>query len=82
MDVYRVAWKDAEGGARIGWRDIEELRAGTVAIAVSIGVLLVSDEEKLILCPHYLPDENGNPVQGDAEIVIPYQWVIKMEKLA
>lgn len=80
-DVYRVTWKDAEGGARIGWRDIEELMSGTVAIAVSIGVLLVNDEEKIILCPHFLPDEKGNPEQGDAEIVIPRQWVVKMEKL-
>lgn len=81
MDVYRVVWKDAQGGANMGWRDIEELKAGTVATAVSIGVMLVCDEEKLILCPHYLPDAAGNPEQGDAEIVIPRQWVHKMEKL-
>ena len=81
MDVYRVIWKDAQGGHHQGWRDIEELQRDKPAVAVSIGVLIVDDPEKIVLCPHYLPDEKGNPEMGDAEIVIPKDWVAVMEKL-
>ena len=81
-DIYRVVWKDAQGGSNMGWRDLEDLSKGTVAIAVSCGVLLVNDDEKLIICPHCLVDDEGRIEEGDAEIVIPKQWVVSCDLLA
>ena len=81
MDIYRVVWKDAQGGANVGWRDVEELKNIEVAIAVSCGVILVDDAERLVICPHFLLDDEGKIEQGDAEIVIPKQWVVSCDLL-
>jgi hypothetical protein len=81
MDIYRVVWKDAQGGANMGWRDLEDLKHIEVAIAVSCGIILVDDLERLVICPHFLLDEYGAVEQGDAEIVIPKQWVVSCDLL-
>ena len=81
MDIYRVVWKDAQGGANVGWRDLEDLKHIEVAIAVSCGVILVDDAERLVICPHFLLDSDGKIEQGDAEIVIPKQWVVSCDLL-
>ena len=78
--LYCVVWKDAHGGANTGWRELEELVQAKVATAVSCGAILVNDQEKLIVCPHLII-ENSTIIQGDAEIVIPQQWVLSVTKL-
>lgn len=78
--LYCVVWKDAQGGANAGWREVEELVQAEVATAVSCGAILVNDEEKLIICPHLIID-NSTVIQGDAELVIPKQWVISLTKV-
>ena len=80
VDIYCVVWKDAQGGSNVGWRDVGELTNIKVATAVSCGAILLNDEEKLIICPHLLI-ENNKIIEGDAELVIPQQWVISVTKL-
>jgi hypothetical protein len=76
----QVVWKDAQGGANVGWRELDELTQAKVATAVSCGAVLVNDEDKIIICPHMLV-EDGKITEGDAELVIPKQWVVSMEEL-
>jgi len=64
----------------VGWRELSELTQAKVATAVSCGAVLVNDEDKIIICPHMLV-EDGKITEGDAEIVIPKQWVLTMEEL-
>jgi hypothetical protein len=80
VKIYKVVWKDAQGGANVGWRELDELTQAKVATAVSCGALLVNNEEKIIICPHMLV-EDGEIIEGDAEIVIPKQWVISIDEL-
>jgi len=80
VDIYCVVWHDAQGGANIGWRDIEELKTLKPAIAVSVGAVLHQDEYKLIICPHVLLEE-GEVTEGDAELVIPTSWVTSLTKI-
>ena len=64
----------------MGWRELSELTQAKVATAVSCGAVLVNDEDKIIICPHMLV-EDGKITEGDAELVIPKQWVVSMEEL-
>lgn len=80
VDIYCVVWKDAQGGANVGWRDINELKSLEPATAVSVGTILHRDEYKLIICPHVLLDE-GQITEGDAELVIPTAWVNSITKI-
>ena len=64
----------------MGWRELNELTQAKVATAVSCGAVLVNDEDKIIICPHMLV-EDGKITEGDAELVIPKQWVVSMEEL-
>ena len=80
VKIYKVVWKDAQGGANVGWRELEELTQAKVATAVSCGAILINDEDKIIICPHMLIT-NGEIIQGDAELVIPKQWVTSIEEL-
>jgi len=80
VDIYCVVWKDAQGGANVGWRDIKELQSLEPATAISVGTLLHNDEYKLIICPHVLI-EDGKVTEGDAELVIPTAWVNSITKV-
>ena len=80
VKIYKVVWKDAQGGANVGWRELDELTQAKVATAVSCGAVLVQDEEKIVICPHMLV-EDGEIIEGDAELVIPKQWVVSTEEL-
>ena len=80
VDIYCVVWKDAQGGANVGWRDINELKSLEPATAVSVGTVLHRDEYKLIICPHVLLDK-GQITEGDAELVIPTAWVNSITKI-
>ena len=80
VDLYCGVWKDAQAGSNVGWREVEELTKIEVATAVSCGAILLNDEEKLIICPHLLVEDN-KIIEGDAELVIPQQWVISITKV-
>jgi hypothetical protein len=80
ITLHKVVWHDASGGSNAGWRDLSELKQITAAIAVSSGVIIHKDDDLLIICPHILL-EDGQVVQGDAEIAIPKAWIISNEKL-
>ena len=80
ITLHKVVWHDASGGSNAGWRDLSELKQITAAIAVSSGVIIHEDDDLLIICPHILL-EDGQVVQGDAEIAIPKAWIISNEKL-
>ena len=80
ITLHKIVWHDASGGSNTGWRDISELKQITAAIAVSSGVIIHEDDDLLIICPHILL-EDGQVVQGDAEIAIPKAWIISNEKL-
>jgi hypothetical protein len=64
----------------MGWRDIDELKKITAAIAVSCGMVIHEDDDIVIICPHMLL-EDGKAIQGDAEIAIPKAWIISKENL-
>ena len=78
ITVHKIVWHDASGGSNTGWRDISELKQMTAAIAMSSGVIIHEDDDIIIICPHILL-EDGQIVQGDAEIVIPKAWIISKE---
>lgn len=59
----------------MGWRDISEIKEHQTGEAVSVGYIIKEDEESMVICPHLLLDENGDPCQGDGEIVIPKDWI-------
>tara|TARA_Y100000114_G_scaffold114624_1_gene108713 strand:- start:80 stop:346 length:267 start_codon:yes stop_codon:yes gene_type:complete len=80
VTLTKILWHDASGGSNVGWRDINELKQITAAIAVSCGMVIHEDDEVVIICPHMLL-EDGKAVQGDAEIAIPKAWIISTEKL-
>ena len=80
ITLHKIVWHDASGGSNTGWRDIDELKKVTAAIAVSSGVIIHEDETIIIICPHILL-EDGQVVQGDAEIAIPKAWIISNETL-
>ena len=81
VKIYKVTWLDATGGGNIGWRALEDLVKTKPARVVSCGIKLHEDEMFLIICPHFILDENGQVEQGDAEIVIPKQWLLNCQLL-
>jgi hypothetical protein len=80
VTLTKILWHDASGGSNMGWRDIDELKKVTAALALSCGMIIHEDDDTIIICPHMLL-EDGKPVQGDAEIVIPKTWIISKENL-
>jgi hypothetical protein len=80
VTLTKIVWHDASGGSNMGWRDIDELKKVTAAIAVSCGMVIHEDDDIVIICPHMLL-EDGKAIQGDAEIAIPKAWIISKENL-
>lgn len=80
VTLSKIVWHDASGGSNMGWRDINELKQITAAVAVSCGMIIHEDDDLIIICPHMLI-EDGQAIQGDAEIAIPKAWIISNEKL-
>jgi hypothetical protein len=80
VTLTKIVWHDASGGSNMGWRDIDELKKITAAIAVSCGMVIHEDDDIVIICPHMLL-EDGKAIQGDAEIAIPKAWIISKENL-
>jgi len=80
VTLTKIVWHDASGGSNMGWRDINELKQITAAVAVSCGMVIHEDDDIIIICPHMLL-EDGKAIQGDAEIAIPKAWIISKENL-
>ena len=59
--------------------DLKQIREATV---LSCGAVIHIDDERLIVCPHIIPDEYGNVSEGDAEIAIPMGWVMSITELS
>lgn len=80
VTLHKVIWRDAAGGSNIGWRSLDELVEQKTAIVISCGAIIYEDEEKIIICPHMIV-ENNEITEGDAELAIPKAWIISNEKI-
>ena len=76
VTFYKVVWLDASGGGNIGWRPLEELITTKPARVVSCGIKIHEDDLTVTICPHVILNSNNEVEQGDAEIVIPKQWLL------
>lgn len=79
MKIHKATWIDASGGGNVGWRSIDELVSTKPAKVISCGIILREDDISITICPHFILDEEGQPAQGDAEIVIPKQWLLSCD---
>ena len=80
VTLYRVVWEDAHGGSNMGWRPLSDLMERDVVTVISCGAILHEDDEKIIICPHMII-ENNEISEGDAEIAIPKAWIISNLKM-
>lgn len=78
---FLIKWRDAQGGATMGWRPIAECMRRDSAICWSCGVVIYEDEFKVVVCPHLIVGEDDNVSEGDAEIAIPTDWIIERMEL-
>ena len=81
VTLHRVVWRDAAGGSNMGWRAMSELKDHKTATVVSCGAIIHEDDEKIIICPHMII-EDDQISEGDAEIAIPKSWIISNMKMA
>ena len=65
----------------MGWRSLAELKEQKTATVVSCGAIIYEDNEKVVICPHMILDDNEIS-EGDAELAIPKSWIISSMKLA
>jgi len=79
--LFLVVWHDAQGGGNTGWRPVGELGEIREVKVWSTGVILHEDQKRLVICPHFILDKSGNPVEGDAELAIPQDWIISKREL-
>lgn len=77
--IVLVEWKDAAGGARIGWRPIREVEKQETAICYSVGFLLRQTNNEVLIVPHVAT--LGDQADGDGELCIPKSWVKKITVL-
>ena len=80
VTLSKVVWRDAAGGSNMGWRSIIALKEIETATVISCGAIIYEDDEKIIICPHMII-ENNEISEGDAEIAIPKAWIISRENL-
>jgi len=64
----------------MGWRSIIALKEIETATVISCGAIIYEDDEKIIICPHMII-ENNEISEGDAEIAIPKAWIISNLKM-
>lgn len=85
LKIVRVDWLDAQGGVRTGWREVTALEKEKPVKAISIGVLLKKDKNRIVVCPHLVGDHNeinfDEEVHGDGVLSIPNGWVTKITVL-
>ncbi len=43
----------------MGWRSLSDLKEQKTATVVSCGVIIHEDDEKIIICPHMILEDNG-----------------------
>ena len=79
--LFLVKWRDACGGANVGWRPVEELQETKEERVLSCGVILHRDEQRVLICPHVLLADKGMVEEGDAELAIPMDWVTSIQEL-
>lgn len=82
LRIVRVDWRDAHGGARVGWKDVAEAAATDTVAAVSFGVVIRETRKTLVVAPHFVAHGEGpldfTKCQTDGEIAIPKKWVSKI----
>lgn len=78
--LFLVVWRDACGGSSTGWRDMAEVCNQKIATVWSCGLIVHEDDDRLVICPHMIV-ENGEAVEGDAELAIPKDWVVSKREL-
>jgi hypothetical protein len=81
VTLHKVIWRDAAGGSNMGWRSIIALKEIETATVISCGAIIYEDDEKIIICPHMII-ENDEISEGDAEIAIPKSWIVSNLKMA
>ena len=81
VTLNRVIWRDAAGGSNMGWRSIIALKEIETATVISCGAIIYEDDEKIIICPHMIV-EDDEISEGDAEIAIPKSWIVSNLKMA
>lgn len=77
--IVLIEWRDAAGGARIGWRPMKEVERQETATCYSVGFLLRQTKEEVLVVPHVATI--GDQSDGDAELCIPRSWVKKITVL-
>jgi len=80
VTLHRVIWRDAAGGSNMGWRSLSDLKEQRTATVVSCGAIIHEDDEKIIICPHMILEDNEIS-EGDAELAIPKAWIISNLKM-
>lgn len=65
----------------MGWRSIIALKEIETATVISCGAIIYEDDEKIIICPHMIV-EDDEISEGDAEIAIPKSWIVSNLKMA
>jgi len=71
--IVLVVWTDAAGGARTGWRPMDEVVKQGTATCYSVGFLLRKSRKDVLICPHVAALDGEH--DGDAELCIPKSWV-------
>lgn len=85
--IVRIDWLDAHGGVIAGWKDISTVVKSKPVLAISIGILLKENKDKVIVCPHFVGSPHELMISEDAEtaadgaLSIPRSWVKKITVL-
>lgn len=82
--MVKVTWVDAQE-TNAGWQSLDEMQATPLAKCQEIGVLIVNDYEKVVVCRSQVIDdgfEKDFEDMGGACIAIPKSWVVRIDRLA
>ena len=66
-----VEWRDAVGGNKAGWRQLDDMVPRT-DIVQSVGWLIHKDRKIVTVVPHL------SGTQGDGELSVPRAWIQKL----
>ena len=82
--MVKVTWVDAQE-TNAGWQSLDEMQAAPLAKCQEIGVLIVNDYEKVVVCRSRVVDDGFEEEfedTGGACIAIPKSWVVRIDRLA
>jgi hypothetical protein len=82
--MVKVTWVDAQE-SNAGWQSLDEMQAAPLAKCQEIGVLIVNDYEKVVVCRSRVIDDGFAEEfedMGGACIAIPKSWVVRIDRLA